>query len=348
MSLLHEILAEAVKRGASDVHLLTDQRPAFRVDGHIETSARPPLDEPTLTRSIDKLLDGKQRGEWLSSKQLCFSKRIPELGFFRFTVYSHLGRMEAAIRVARSEVPTVEALGLPSALVDLVRSPDGLILVTGPTGVGKTTTLNALMARLNAEERKKLITIEDPIEFVLPPGRSLVVQQQVGLDTPTFRDALVHALRQDPDVICVGEMRDLDTIATALTAAETGHLVMATLHTTGAAGTISRIIDVFPGEQQAHVRYQLAQTLRGTMTQKLVPRADGHGRLLVYELMVATDAVRNLIRENRLHQLDNVLTTSAGAGMIRLEQMVKQAWLAGEITYEAALGAVGDASILDR
>ncbi len=346
MSALCEILSEALKRDASDVHLLTNKAPAFRVNGAIEASARPPLTEQQLTAALDELLDPQQRAVWLTDKRLCFSWYRPELGYFRISIYSHLGRMEASIRVGRTQVPSLAELGLPERLMDFVRAPTGLILVTGPTGVGKTTTLNALLGRINAEDRRKIITIEDPIEFLMPKGRALVVQQELGLDTNSFHEALIHALRQDPDLICVGEMRELDTIATALTAAETGHLVLATLHTSGAASTISRIIDAFPANQQANVRVQLSSVLRATLSQRLLPRADGQGRTLVYELMVANEAVRTIIRDARTHQLDNVLQTSARQGMVRMDQMVRDAWLAGEITYDVALGAVRDARIL--
>lgn len=344
--LLRDILAEAVRRGASDVHLMTDLPPMLRIDGRIEQSARPPLTERALTPMLDGMLNDLQRSEWLTSKRVCFTWSPDFVGSFRVSLYSHLGRMEASIRVGRAQAPTLEELGVPERLAEMALAPYGLVLVTGPTGVGKTSTLNAVLGRVNAQERKKIIAIEDPVEFTLPRGRSLVVQQELGLDTDGFGPALVHALRQDPDIICVGEMRDLDTIATALTAAETGHLVMATLHTTGAAGTISRIIDVFPAAQQAQVRIQLAHTLRATMSQKLLPRADGQGRVLVYELMIVNDAVRNIIREGRLHQLKNVIQTGAGLGMVQLDNMIRDAWLAGEITYEVAVGAIGDPAVL--
>ncbi len=343
---LIDLMREAMQRGASDVHLLTHQPPAFRVHGAIELSPRPAVDEATLTRALDAILTEAQRAEWFTRKQLCFSWTLPELGYFRVSVYSHMGRMEAAIRIGQRQVPSFEQLGLPEVLAELAYKPYGLVLVTGPTGSGKTTTLNAILGRVNAEARKKIITIEDPVEFLMPSGKSLVVQQEVGLDCDSFGAALRHALRQDPDILCIGELRDLETIAAALTAAETGHVVFGTLHTTGAAGTISRIVDVFPANQQNHVRSQLAHVLRATMSQRLLPRADGEGRLLVYELMLVNDAVRNIIRDGRLHQLSNVLQTGQGQGQVRVDEMVRDAWLAGDITYETAHGAVADPGVL--
>ena len=343
---LNEVMVEALRRGASDVHLVTGQPPAFRVHGSIESSPRAVLEEADLTRALDAILDDTQRSRWLTDHRLCFSWHPSGLGSFRVSLYSHLGRMEAAIRIAAGRIPSLVELGVPERLLEALRSACGLVLVTGPTGVGKTTTLAALLARIHAEERKKIVTIEDPVEFVLPPGRSLVVQQEVGLDSPSFSDALIHALRQDPDLICVGEMREMETVATALTAAETGHLVLATLHTTGAAGTVSRIVDAFTADQQPQVRTQLAHVLRAVISQKLLPKADGTGRLLVYELLLANDAVRNLIREGRPHLIGNVLATSGAQGMVRMDTMVRDAWLAGEITYDTALTAVADPGIL--
>lgn len=342
------IVREALQVGASDVHLTTDNPPVFRVNGEILISRRPPLDERALTHALDEILDVRLRSQWLATKRLSFAWSHAELGLFRVSVYSHLGRMEASLRIGRKEIPGWQELGVPRLLVDAARGHSGLILVTGPTGVGKTTTLNAVLAEVHRTERKKIITIEDPVEFRMPAGRSLVVQQEVGLDTDSFHGALVHALRQDPDVICIGEMRDLETIGTALTAAETGHLVLGTLHTTGAVGTISRIIDVFPPHQQNQVRVQLSQTLRCMMSQRLLPMADGRGRIMVHELVPVTTAVRNIIREGKLHMLENVLQSGKSLGMVRLESQVRQAFHRGLITREVAAQAVADPAVLDE
>lgn len=347
-TLLLRIVRDAIQANASDVHLTTDNPPVFRVNGDIIIGPHAPLNERSLTQALSDLLDSRQRAQWLANKRLSFSWCPPGLGIFRVSIYSHLGRMEASIRLGFKTIPSVETLGVPPLLIELARKPQGgLLLVTGPTGVGKTTTLNAVLAEIHRSARRKIITIEDPVEFRMPPGRSLVIQQEIGLDTDTYQAALFHALRQDPDIICIGEMRDHETIATALTAAETGHMVLATLHTTGAAGTISRIIDAFPGERQNQVRAQLAQTLQGTMTQQLLPRADGLGRVMVYELMPVNTAVANIIREGRLHQLENVLQTGRMAGMVRMDHMVRDVYRKGLITYEVAARTVKDVATLE-
>ena len=345
--LLLTVLRDAIQANASDIHLTTDNPPVFRINGDIVIAPHAPIDEPTLTKALTDMLDGRQRGQWLASRRLSFSWSPPGLGIFRVSIYSHLGRMEASIRLGFKKIPTAESLGVPPLMIELAKRPQGgLLLVTGPTGVGKTTTLNSILAEVHRTERRKIITIEDPVEFRMPPGRSLVVQQEIGLDTENYHDALFHALRQDPDIICIGEMRTLETISTALTAAETGHMVLGTLHTTGAAGTISRIVDAFPGERQNQVRTQLAATLQGTMTQKLLPRADGNGRVMVYELMPVTPAVSNTIREGRLHMLENVLQTGRAKGMVRMEHMVRDLYRQGVISYDVAAREVQDVAML--
>lgn len=348
-SLLLTVVRDAIQANASDVHLTTDNPPVFRINGEIVIAPHLPIDERTLTQALNDILDTRQRGQWLAQKRLSFSWCPPGLGVFRVSIYSHLGRMEASIRLGFKKIPPAETLGIPPLLIELAKKPQGgLLLVTGPTGVGKTTTLNSVLAEIHRTERRKIITIEDPVEFRMPPGRSLVVQQELGLDTETYQDALFHALRQDPDIICIGEMRNLETISTALTAAETGHMVLATLHTTGAAGTISRIVDAFPAARQNQVRTQLSATLVGTMTQKLLPRADGQGRVMVYELMPMTTAVANTIREGRLHQLDNVLQTGRLAGMVRMDHMVRDVYRQGLISYEVAAREVRDPNMLEQ
>jgi len=345
---IHQILREALKHGASDVHLLCGSPPAFRTDGAIALSPAPPLTREQIQDMIDGLLTEAQQSHYWNERSLCFSRHITGLGYFRFSLAFQLGRPEVSIRMVMSRVPTLDELGLPPILAELLRRPSGLVLITGPTGVGKTTSLNALIGRINAEARKKVITIEDPVEFVHERGRSLVVQREIGSDSPSFSAAVIGALRQDPDIICIGEMRDLETITSALTAAETGHLVLATLHTAGAVGTISRIIDVFPAAQQNQVRVQLASTLEAILTQKLLPRADGNGRLLVFELLLVNLATRNLIRDGRANQIANIIQTGRAQGMCSMDQMIREAYQAGEITWDVATSAVSDPSGLRR
>lgn len=340
------LLAQAVEAGASDLHLVTGSPPAWRLHGRIDVLPRAPLDEAEIRAGVEAILSPERQAEFQRHRRLCFTLHRPGLGLFRVNLYSHLGRMEAAIRIAREHLPDLATLGVPEGLAELMRLPQGLILVTGPTGQGKTTTLHALLARVHGEQRRKIITIEDPVEFLHPPGRSILVQQEIGLDAQDFHGAVVHALRQDPDILCIGEMRDLETISAALTAAETGHLVVATLHTTGAAGTISRIVDVFPPHQQEQIRVQLALVLQAVICQRLLPRADGNGRVLVYEYLVATEGIRTMIRGNKVHQILSAIQTGGTLGMRTLDAMIRSAWLAGEITWDTATGAVLDPRVL--
>jgi twitching motility protein PilT len=345
---LATILEAATKRGASDVHLLSGRPPAYRVNGYIELAPVASIEADALRVLLEEHLTESQRATYRQHSELCLTLQLGELGFFRVNLATHLGQPEAAIRIGRRTVPTLAELGVPEVLMDCVRRPHGLVLITGPTGAGKTTTLNAIIGRINAEERKKIITIEDPVEFIHTQRRSLVVQREIGLDAASYSQAVRHALRQDPDILCIGELRDLDTISNALTAAETGHLVLGTLHTSGAVGTISRIVDVFPARQQNQIRHQLASSLQAVLTQKLLPRADGSGRLLVYELMIANTAIRNLIRDGRTSQLPNVIQTHQAAGMRQLDQLIRDAYAAGEITFDVAEAAVSDRKSLRR
>ncbi len=345
---LSTILRLARQREASDIHLTVGKPPAFRVHGAIEFLNREPYTAADLRALLYGTLSPLQRERFQRQKSLCFASDIEGVGFTRFNYYTQMGNPEVAIRLGRQRVPTYRELGVPEVMSELVRGSGGLILVTGPTGVGKTSTLNAIIGRINREERKKIITIEDPIEFVHPPGRSILVQQELGLDADSFDQAVTNMLRQDPDIIVIGELVGLGTIAAALTAAETGHMVLGTLHTQGAAGTITRIIDVFPPSQQPQVRSQLVNTLRAVISQKLLPRARGGGRLMVFELLVVNDAVRTLIREDKIRQIANVMQTGRSQGMQLMDHMIRDAWAAGEITYETASAAISDPKLLSR
>jgi len=340
---LRKLLEKAVALQASDLHLTTGAPPFVRLNGEIIL-----MDEPVLTpelnaRLILGILNDVQKRKIEQDLELCFSMSLPDLGYFRVNVYYQRGNLEAAIRIGMAEIKSIEELGLPPALRELARRPTGLILVTGPTGQGKTTTFNALIDAINYEERSKIITIEDPVEYIHRNVRSIIVQQEVYTDAKSFHRALGHILRQDPDIIGVGEMRDLETISAAVTAAETGHLVIATLHTNDCAQTIHRIVDVFPPHQQEQIRVQLASTLLAVINQRLLPRLDKKSRVLAYELMVATEAVRNLIRENKLQMLHNVIQTGKREGMVMLDEMLKDYYDRGVISYDTFMSNVKDA-----
>ena len=336
---LEDILKEAVRIGASDIHLCVNTPPAVRVNGSIKILNQPALKERALQEMLLGVLDQHRRKEFTKNRQLCFSWQVPRLGYFRFNLYTQLGSIEASIRIGRFSIPKLSELGVPQLFAKLADKPHGLILVTGPTGSGKTTTLNSLLGQINKEHCKKIITIEDPVEFIHPHGKSLLVQQEIGLDVDDFESAIVHALRQDPDIICIGELRGLETIGTALTAAETGHLVFGTLHTVGSVGTINRVIDVFPGDRQQQVRVQLASTLQAVLSQVLLPSIDGKSRVLVYELLVVTPAIRALIREGKVHQIQSAMQTGAESGIVLLDQMIREAFKAGKISKEVAVSA---------
>jgi twitching motility protein PilT len=285
---LDQVLRAGRELGASDIHLIRGVAPAFRVHGEIRLAKLPPLDEAALHALLAELASAKHQQVLEEQWQLCFSRTWPGIGRFRASVYYHGGCPEMAIRVSESTIRPREALRLPPIVDELTRKPNGLILITGPTGVGKTTTLNYMVDVINRERRTKIITIEDPVEFTHENRSSIVVQQEVHTDTPSFAKALIHVLRQDPDVVAVGEMRDLETIATALTAAETGHLVLATLHTPDAVQTVQRIFGAFPAEQQNNIIYQLSNSLQAIVAQNLLPRADGLGQVLACEVCIAT------------------------------------------------------------
>jgi twitching motility protein PilT len=330
------IMRDAMKRHASDVHFVVGLPPMLRIDGELVSSAQKPLSRDDAKFLIYSVLTQPQRDEFEKDWQLCVSLFIPELGHFRVTVYYHQANVEASVRVCPLSLRTPEELGLPAAVDELVQKNSGLILITGPTGSGKTTTFNCLIDMINRTRRGKIITVEDPVEFVHENRLAIVVQQQIGSDTPSFSAALTHILRQDPDVIGVGEMRDLETISTALTAAETGHLVIATLHTPDAPGTVDRIVDAFPGDRQAQILIQLASSLQGVIAQRLLPRMDEDGRVLATEVMVATAAVKNQIRERKMTQLRSTIETGRKDGMHLMDHSLRDLYQQGIISYEMA------------
>jgi twitching motility protein PilT len=339
---MFDLIARAQALGASDLHLVAGAAPLARVDGEIVLLDHPPLADDAIAEMMIPLLTDAQRHELDDTWQLCFSRTIPTVGYVRVTLYYRQRRLEAAIRLGREVLPDRRALGLPPVLDELIRRPSGLFLITGPTGSGKTTTMNALIDLVNAEQRAKIVMIEDPIEYVHANRRSVVVQQEVGTDVKSFARAVVHVLRQDPDVIAIGELRDLETISAALTAAETGHLVLATLHSNDCPSTINRVVDVFPEAQQQQVRFQLSMSLRAVMNQRLLARADGRGRLLVYGLLVGTPAVASMIRDNKLAQLLSVMQSSRKDGMVVMDDLIRDAYLRAEVGYDEALSNMSD------
>jgi twitching motility protein PilT len=335
---IDQLLEQMVARSASDLHLSVGSPPAVRVRGHIERLDEfAPLTADETRELLYRILSTERQKQLEINRQLDFSHSIPGLARFRVNAYFQRETLGAAFRLIPAELKTLEELGLPLSLRELAEKPRGLVLVTGPTGSGKSTTLAAMIDEINRTRAEHILTIEDPVEFVHRHKRCIVNQREIGPDAPSFADALRAALRQDPDVILLGEMRDLETISTALTAAETGHLVLGTLHTQSAAGTIDRIIDVFPAEQQEQVRMQLAGSLQGVVTQTLMPTADGRGRVAALEVLLPDDAVRNLIRSAKVEQIYSVMQTNSGRGMLTMEQALAELIVRGVVTYEAAL-----------
>jgi twitching motility protein PilT len=318
---IDELLERMVEANASDLHVTTGTPPAVRVRGEVERlQGFDSLTGEETQQLLYRILSSEQQKHFELNRQLDFSYSIPGLARFRVNVYFQRESIGAAFRLIPTELKTLEELGIPDSLHVLAEKPRGLVLVTGPTGSGKSTTLAAIIDEINRNRSEHILTIEDPIEFLHRHKRCIVNQREIGPDATSFADALRAALRQDPDVILVGEMRDLETISTALTASETGHLVFGTLHTQSAPSTIDRIIDVFPAEQQEQVRIQIANSLQGVVTQALLPTADKMGRVPALEILLPDDAVRNLIRQGKVEQIYSVMQTNTGRGMQTMEQ----------------------------
>jgi twitching motility protein PilT len=332
------LLAAAVSIGASDLHLTVGAPPSARVRGELHPLADvASLDTETARLLLYRVLTTEQQKRFEIDRQLDFSYAVPGLARFRVNVYQQRDSVAAAFRVVPDEIKTIEELGLPSSLREVTELPRGLVVVTGPTGSGKSTTLAALIDEINRARAEHIVTIEDPIEFIHRHKRCIVNQREIGTDATGFAEALRAALRQDPDVILLGEMRDRETIATALTAAETGHLVFGTLHTQSAPGTIARVIDVFPGDQQDQVRAQIAGSLQAVITQTLVPTADGRGRVAALELLMPDDAIRNLIRQAKVEQVYSYMQTGSRSGMQTMEQSLAELVIRNTITTGEAV-----------
>ena len=342
------LLQEVINQHASDLHLQVGLPPMLRIDGALTPVANTPsLDVETTERLIFSILDNEQKQILLKDKEFDFSFAFGDLGRFRVNAFHERGNIAAAMRLIPNDIPTLAELGLPAVVESFADYPRGLVLVTGPTGSGKSTTLAALLDKINSERSEHIITIEDPIEFTHKSKRSVIVQREVHYDTYSFSAALRSALREDPDVVLIGEMRDLETISAAITIAETGHLVFATLHTNSASQSIDRMVNVFPPHQQPQIKAQLGNMLMAICSQRLIP-AIGGGRLVSAEILVANPAVRNIIREGKSHQLDQVIQTSAKEGMQSMDCTLVQLVQSGQITYDEAKNYAVDLDDLNR
>nr|WP_246566199.1 type IV pilus twitching motility protein PilT [Tissierella simiarum] len=326
-----------IEKYASDIHITVGMPPVMRISGELVTFEDIILNPDDTKDLISQALSNTQWNELEEKGEVDTSFSSPGVGRFRINAYKQRGSYGMALRIIPLEIPTIEDLGLPTIVKDLSNLPRGLILVTGPTGSGKSTTLASMINLINQEKKCHILTLEDPIEYLHKHNKSIVNQREIGSDSRSFSNGLRAALRQDPDVILVGEMRDLETISIALTAAETGHLVLSTLHTIGAAKTIDRIIDVFPPHQQQQVRVQFSSVIQSIISQQLLPKANGEGRVAAFEIMVANPAIRNLIREEKVHQIDTAIQTGAKFGMQTMDSSLLELYIKGMITKETAL-----------
>jgi len=346
---LRILLEMTQERNASDLHITVGSQPVLRINGDLKLLAQlPVIDKETAKQMIYSVLYGDQISSFEKHKELDFSCAIAGFDRYRVNVHLQRGNVEAAFRRIPSSIPPLESLNLPPLVFDLARKHNGLVLITGPTGMGKSTTMASMIDLINNERHSVVVCIEDPIEFVHTNKKSIIKQREVHADTNSFSEALRRALRQDPDVIVVGEMRDLETITTALTAAETGHLVFATLHTPDAPQTVERIIDVFPPHQQNQIRMQLADCLQGVMSQMLVQGIDGNSRVLATECMVTTPAVRNLIRESDISKIPNLLQTGGQFGMRTMDKCLKELVDTGLISLDMGLSKAKNRELFKR
>ena len=335
---LEELLTIGKERKASDVHLTVGVPPKIRINGHLITLDQyKKLLPPDTKRYVEEIMDERQLAAFMDKGEYDMSFSIRNLGRYRVNAFQQRGSVAIALRIVGTQVPDPVSLGVPESVIDLYQRKRGLILVTGPTGSGKSTTLAAIIDKINHNRDAHIITLEDPIEYLHQHDKSIVNQREIGLDSQTYANALRAALREDPDVILVGEMRDFETISVAITAAETGHLVLSTLHTIGAASTVDRVIDVFPPHQQQQIRVQLANVLEAVISQQLIPMADGSGRVAAFEVLHSNHAVRNLIREGKSHQLLSVMQTNRKMGMMPMDEAIQQLYYDGKISRAQAV-----------
>ncbi|MBI4716079.1 MAG: type IV pilus twitching motility protein PilT [Nitrospirae bacterium] len=336
---LYQLLQTLIERGASDLHITTGSPPMLRINGHLAPAEGPALTAAETKQLCYSILTDAQKHRFEEENELDLSFGIKGLSRFRANIFVQRGAVCAAVRAIPFQLKTFDDLGLPPIVSELVKKPRGLILVTGPTGSGKSTTLAAMIDRINTDRSEHIITIEDPIEYLHPHKKCLVNQREVNADTKSFKTALKYILRQDPDVVLIGEMRDLETIEAALTISETGHLTFATLHTNSSVQTINRIVDVFPPHQQSQIRAHLSFVLEGVVSQQLIPRKDGQGRVLALEVMVPNPAIRNLIREDKVHQIYSVMQTGQSKfGMQTMNQSLLEVYQKGLISKDDAIG----------
>lgn len=345
---LQQLLEQASSMGASDLHLTVGIPPVLRINGELKKIEMEPLNPADTQELLMNVMTEDQKNTFMKNGEVDFSFSLPSIGRFRANFYRQRGSFTAAIRLVASVIPSATDLKLPDAISELAERKRGLVLVTGPTGSGKSTTLASMVDMINQKRSEHILTLEDPIEYLHRHGKSIVNQREVGLDTISYSNALKAALRQDPDVILVGEMRDIDTISIAVTAAETGHLVLSTLHTTGAANTIDRIIDVFPTQQQQQIRIQLSNVLQGVISQQLLPTADGRKRIAAFEVMISTPAVRNLIREAKIHQIQSVIQTGQKYGMQTMDTCLMGYYKQGFISKDACLAFAMDQEAMQK
>jgi twitching motility protein PilT len=350
--MIEDLMEEVIERGGSDLHLSAGLPPYIRISGKLTPTEHEPMTPEACQRLIFSMLNNSQRKALEQNWELDCSYGVKGLARFRVNVYKDRGTYAACLRALSSKIPSMDMLGLPPIVRELSEKPRGLILVTGPTGSGKSTTLASMINEINLTRPEHILTVEDPIEFVYEPIKSLVHQRQIGEDTKSFANALRAALREDPDVILVGEMRDLETISLAISAAETGHLVFGTLHTSSAAQTVDRMVDVFPPEQQTQVRVQLSNSLVAVMSQTLVPKANPKpgefGRVMAQEIMVVTPAISNLIREGKTAQIYGAIQTGGRLSMQTLEKVLADLYKAGTISFEAAMSKTSRPEELQR
>lgn len=348
MYTLKQLLSKAREIGASDLHVSVGVPPKCRLDGELVAIAEDIIKPSDAKALVEEMIPKRLIPDFNENGEVDFSYALPEVGRFRVNIFKQKGTMSFVIRLVNTEIPDPEKLGLPESVVELTKKKRGLVLVTGPTGSGKSTTLASLINIINRDHTKHIITLEDPIEYLHTHKKSVVNQREIGIDTNSYAGALRAALREDPDVILVGEMRDLDTIATAITAAETGHLVFSTLHTIGAVPTIERVIDVFPTNQQQQIRLQLATLVEAIISQQLMPLVTGKGRVAAFEIMYANPAIRNLIREGKSHQIPSLIQTGKKDGMITMDDAIYDLYSAGRVSYEEAMSFAQDATSLAK